>query len=232
MKPEAKSETLLSITRSKAKMYEYGVPEEDHIRIPIAPNRLFPLAIGQLGDFAASFISTDEGSDQRPEFEGDIRFSSYFFDSYFQSRLNEDSSSYNLLLSSASYYLCGLPGSSSVQIKRLGGECPDLEAEGLENLLAWLLNGEFEEGLELTGRVFSEFVNGISAAWRGFVKTGNGSQQIFDLAKELRRFAYTNGTPRQLLFTDVICTLIQKRHENSSWSSLPSYSDIQPGFAG
>jgi len=31
MKPETRSRRLLSITRSKAKMYEYDVPEEHHI---------------------------------------------------------------------------------------------------------------------------------------------------------------------------------------------------------
>ena len=58
MKPETGSRTLLSITRAKAKMYEYGVPEEDHIEIRIDPMRLLPLSIGQLGDLAASILSS------------------------------------------------------------------------------------------------------------------------------------------------------------------------------
>lgn len=33
MRPEKKSQLLLGVTRSKAKMLEYGVPEEHHIKI-------------------------------------------------------------------------------------------------------------------------------------------------------------------------------------------------------
>jgi hypothetical protein len=55
MKPETRSQRLLSITQSKAKMYEYNVPLEDHIEIPAGtnPDRLFPLSIGMLGDIAS-----------------------------------------------------------------------------------------------------------------------------------------------------------------------------------
>jgi len=53
MKTENRSQTLLSITRSKAKMYEYDVPEEHHITIPTDPARLFNLTMGFLGDLAA-----------------------------------------------------------------------------------------------------------------------------------------------------------------------------------
>ena len=59
MKPNSRSQTLLSITRSKAKMYEYSVPTEDHIDIPIDPARLFTLTIASLGDLAAYINSQD-----------------------------------------------------------------------------------------------------------------------------------------------------------------------------
>ena len=41
MKPEKGSQTFLSITRSKAKMYEYDIPEQHHIKIDIDPSKLF-----------------------------------------------------------------------------------------------------------------------------------------------------------------------------------------------
>ena len=53
MKPESRSRTLLSITRSKAKMYEYGIPEEYHNTITRDPTQLFMLTIGLLGDLSA-----------------------------------------------------------------------------------------------------------------------------------------------------------------------------------
>jgi hypothetical protein len=44
--------------------------------------------------------------------------SARFFDSYLQSKLNEALDPYLVLLGSASYYLCDLPGSASVLAKR------------------------------------------------------------------------------------------------------------------
>ena len=54
MRPEQKSQLLLGVTRSKAKMLEYGVPEEHHIKITQDPAKLFTLSIGLLGDLAAA----------------------------------------------------------------------------------------------------------------------------------------------------------------------------------
>ena len=53
MRPEDGSYRLLGVTRSKAKMYEFDVPLEHHIKIVQDPAKLFPLSIGLLGDFAA-----------------------------------------------------------------------------------------------------------------------------------------------------------------------------------
>ena len=57
MRPERTAERVLSITRSKAKMYEYAVPLEDHINLTINPNVLFSLAMGLVGDAAAAVTS-------------------------------------------------------------------------------------------------------------------------------------------------------------------------------
>lgn len=52
MKSETKSLQLLGVTRSKAKMHEYRVPKDHHIKITRNPARLFSLSIGILGDLA------------------------------------------------------------------------------------------------------------------------------------------------------------------------------------
>ena len=62
MKPEKGATTLLGITRSKAKMYEYNVPESYHIDIPRDPARLFDLALGLLGDYSAQYYNKGNGS--------------------------------------------------------------------------------------------------------------------------------------------------------------------------
>ena len=49
MRPEQKSVRLLGVTRSKGKMYEYGLPEKQHININENPTRHFHCAPGRAG---------------------------------------------------------------------------------------------------------------------------------------------------------------------------------------
>ncbi len=42
----------------------------------------------------------------------------------------------------------------------------------------------------------------------------------------MRSKAYSSGTPRELLFADMICAVVRKRIENSVWHSLPRYTEI------
>lgn len=55
MKPEINSRRLFGITRSKGKMYEFGLPESMHLDLPerTDPNQLILLTVGTLGDVAA-----------------------------------------------------------------------------------------------------------------------------------------------------------------------------------
>ena len=131
MKPEQESLRYLGITLSKAKMYEYGVPERYHIKILQDPALQFALAIGLLGDLAARTNSEDIEESYLNELRENLQFSARFFDAYLQSRLKEELDPYLLLLGAASYYLCDFPGSSLVLAKRLGKDRPDLDCLGL-----------------------------------------------------------------------------------------------------
>jgi POLQ-like helicase len=138
MKPEQQSKTLLGVTRSRAKMFEYRVPAEDHIKSPRDPSRLFSLAIGLLGDYCSRLNSTRGTQPEQKDLRDDLRFSAQFFDSFRDARINELSNPYVLLIGSAAYYICELPGSASVLAKRLPEECPPMDGGGLEVLVLWL----------------------------------------------------------------------------------------------
>lgn len=226
MRPEQKSQLLLGVTRSKAKMLEYGVPEEHHIKITQDPAKLFTLSIGLLGDLAAAINREEPDPDSLAELKTNLLFSARFFDSYLQSKLNETLDPYLVLLGSASYYLCDLPGSASVLAKRIDGECPDLDGDGLEDLLLWLLQADLGTYFDETEGPFGGFIDGISKWILQFFEDGNGEENLLDLATKLRDAVYEFGTPRQLLFGDVIAAVLRKKLENSAWKSLPSYSGL------
>ena len=228
MKPENKSARLLSITRSKAKMYEYDVPLGDHIAISTDPAKLFPLSIGLLGDLAAAINRDDD--DSIFEIQQMLRFSANFFDSYFQSKLNREYDPYFILLGAASYYLCNLPGSAAVLADRDRGEVWtdfDLNCEGLEYLLLWLLQSDSRKTSwqDLSGR-FATLLNPIPPHVTHYYLEGAGDKELISLSRKLRKEMYRSGTPRQLLFGDIIGAVLRKKITNSSWNALPDYSKL------
>ena len=226
MRPEQKSQLLLGVTRSKAKMLEYGVPEEHHIKITQDPAKLFTISIGLLGDLAAAINREEPDPDSLAELKTNLLFSARFFDSYLQSKLNETLDPYLMLLGSASYYLCDLPGSASVLAKRIDGDCPDLDGDALEDLLLWLLQADMRTYFDETEGPFGGFIDGISKWILQFFEDGNGEENLLDLATKLRDAVYEFGTPRQLLFGDMIAAVLRKKLENSAWKALPSYSGL------
>lgn len=226
MRPEQRSQRLLGVTRSKAKMLEYGVLEEHHIKITQDPAKLFTISIGLLGDLAAAINREDPDPDSLSELRTNLLFSARFFDSYLQSKLNETFDPYLVLLGSASYYLCDLPGSASVLAKRIDGDCPDLDGESLEDLLLWLLQADLGTYFDGAEGPFGGFIDGISKWVLQFFEDGNGEDNLLDLTTKLRDAVYEFGTPRQLLFGDVIAAVLRKKLENSAWKALPSYSGL------
>ena len=226
MRPEKKSQLLLGVTRSKAKMLEYSVPEEHHIKIAQDPAKLFTLSIGLLGDLAAAINRDELDPDSLSELRTNLLFSARFFDSYLQSKLNESLDPYLVLLGSASYYLCDLPGSASVLAKRIDGDCPDLDGDGLEDMLLWLLQADLGTYFDETEGPFGGFIDVISKWILNFFEDGTGEENLLDLATKLRDAVYEFGTPRQLLFGDVIAAVLRKKLENSAWKALPSYSGL------
>ena len=207
-------------------MLEYGVPKEHHIKITQDPAKLFTISIGLLGDLSATINRNELDTDFLAELKNNLLFSARFFDSYLQSKLNDALDPYLVLLGSASYYLCDLPGSASVLAKCIDGDCPDLDCGGLEDLLLWLLQADLGTYFDGTEGPFGEFIDGISKWILQFFEDGTGEDNLLDLAAKLRESVYEFGTPRQLLFGDVIAAVLREKLKNSAWKALPSYSGL------
>jgi len=208
-------------------MIEYHVPEGYHnIDLSLHPNKLFTISIGLLGDLSAAINRKEPNPESLEKLKANLLFSARFFDSYLQSKLNETLDPYLVLLGSASYYLCDLPGSASVLAKRIDGECPDLDGDGLEDLLLWLLQADLETYFYGADGPFGGFLDGISKWILQFFDDGSGEENLIDLATKLRDAVYEFGTPRQLLLGDVIAAVLRKKLENSTWKALPSYSGL------
>lgn len=123
MRLEGKSKKLLAITKSKAKMYEFGIAEEHHIDLPQNPQKLLLLTIGILGELAAlvsrSENLTTELQDHFNDLKNQLVSVSQYFDALNHSLVEPELSNYLKLVGSAAYYLADMPGSSLVLAKGL-----------------------------------------------------------------------------------------------------------------
>lgn len=227
MKPEDFSRQLLGATRSKAKMNEYGVEKEFHINLTKDPATLFTLAIGLLGDLSAQMNAKNNNEKYIRELRENLKFSAYFFDAYLQSNLESELDNYVLILGSASYYLCDLPGSSYVLINRIEKESLNLDSSNLEMLLYWLLLGDFTTHVSVIDGLYQEDIYTLCVLLSDFYQNGDGEDAIFFYNSEFRNKVYQLGTPRELLLVDIICAVVKKRIENSSWKCLPIYTGLE-----
>ncbi len=226
MKPEKNSQKLLTITWSKAKMYEYGLPEESHIAIPGEPAQLFPLSIGMLGDLAAEINKVERNQSTIREMTQTLSFSAQFFYAYLRAQFHDDLQPILSLLDSAAFYLCDLPGSSKLLAEEVRKTSLDLDGLGLERLLHWVLQGNLTDEIEIPEGLYQESIREIVRTLRQFNKTGEGTEALFAQTAQILRAAYKDGTAKQLLFADVVSAVIRKRYENSTWKSIPAYSEI------
>lgn len=226
MKPEQRSQVLLGITRSKGKMFEYDIPDRYHINVTQDPSRLFTLAIGILGELAARQDGATNKDVQFDELKGSLQFSARFFDAYIQAKFDSNLDPYLLLLASASFYLCDLPGSAVVLARRIGSASGNLGGQGLEDILRWLLQNDLRTPFESNGGQFAGALADISRTLTQFFANGTGHEALLKQCDVLRSEVAGVGTPRQLLLSDVLRSIIKKKHLNSAWRSLPEYTDL------
>jgi hypothetical protein len=226
MKPELRSKKLLGITRSKAKMFEYDVPETHHIQITQNPSNLFALAIALLGDLAAESNEDVPNTEVVAALKAELLFSANFFDAYVSGHFDPKLDPYLHLVGAASFYLADLPGSAYVLANAISKDCPNLGGGGLEDILHWLLRADTTFYWEDLPEPFAAITNRLSANLYSFFQNGRAQEKILELLDKLRKTIYDSSTPRQLLLCDVLGAVARKKILNSTWESIPLYSGI------
>lgn len=239
MKPEANARTVLSTTRARAKMREFRVAPEDFNQLPRDPAILFGLAIGILGDVAATIA--DQIGDEVPaadnalplpigwegEVEGDpqesLRFVSTFFDAYINAELEVDLTPELSLLCAAAYYINGNVGSASVIVRHM--EAPGLEiAGGLGFLLYKILRNDFSviEGDHAHENDTEAVLTTLSA----FFRLDGNANVVADACNDMRRYFHASGSPRELAYADIVGAICTLKLRNAARYILPVASGI------
>lgn len=204
-------------------MFEYSVPPESHIELKGDPAELFSLTIGMIGDAAARMNRTEASPDDESK---NLQFSARFFNAYLEGKFRDDTDAYLLLLASGAFYLSHVPGSSLVLAKKVSADTFDLDGDGLEHLLLWLLLGARGAFTGTAENVFTKTIlrctSSLADYYAGIVKP----EACIAAAVDLRATGYAVGSARQLLFADICAAIIQLRIRNSARHCLPLYSNL------
>lgn len=218
MKPKREANIALAITRSKAKMYEYNLPEEQHLKITYSLDNLLDLTIGMLGDISA-------GCDIEVNSEDDLIFSAKYFDALLNTKTEDESSDYLKILGSTAYYLAGYAGSAMVLANNISET--DLEANKLDKIILGLIKKE-KINCEIISNdnVYKEVLDIFIENLNEYYLMGKNGDKIISLADNIRNLAYRCGSDRELLMGDIIYSLSCKVTELSAWNLLPKYSKI------
>lgn len=215
------SYNLLSKTMAKAKMWEYNIPIESHIKMTDNPAKLLLSAIGILGDYVRLILenfNVDSSS-------SNINFANSFFEAYLNTKpiVDEYTKNYIALLNAATYYLVEKPGSCKVVLRKIDKKYFDKREENLENILLWLLEGNYNQ-FPLGEDEESHFK--FCALWRWFWTTGKHDEYCINAAKILRKKIYAKSDNRDLLLIDIISCITIKKIGNSAWKLLPDFTKL------
>lgn len=221
MKPENKSKRTLAVTQSKAKHYEYNIPEKYHIDTSSYNlYQLLYLTIGILGDISSKYFSNDEES------VDSLLFSAQYFDSLVNAHTSDPLSNYYKLLGACAYYLNGLPGTTLVLIKGIDIDLIDLNVNLLDKVILALLKKKKITLPEDTTNVYYILIKEYIINLNLYYEYGNNKEQLIRCSTNLKDKVYEIGTDRELLFSDLICAISKRYTEVSLWATLPAFSSL------
>lgn len=232
MRLESNSKNLLAITKSKAKMFEFGIDEQYHIALPNNPEKLLILTIGILGQLSSivSSATAEEELNVNEEFlllKEQLSTVAQYFEALDHSLLREDLSDFLHLVGASSFYLADMPGNSLVLANEVSGQIVSSTLSRIEEALIWILRADILTNIELEGDSeiqlkLIEFCGVLSNFFRL-----DGPIENFDvLAQSLRTLMYEAGDDEELFYVDVLIAIAKKKIWNSSIVCLPKYTRI------
>ena len=230
MKPKKRARYAAAVTLSKGKMFEYGVPEGDHIELPddLDLEMQFPLAVGTVGDYASEVVAkvignSIEAQSQTPRDE--VIFSAQVLQAFDDSLLNKELSFNLRILAAAGFYLGDVPGNAAVQLSKLSQlEFP--EHDTLSIAVKAAMDRPWEQTTET---LESSRAKDILDVLRQHFRYGrSGGQKAYNAIKSLREWAYGHASAHDLLMADLLGAIAATRIANSAWTLLPHYSSLPP----
>lgn len=226
MKPSDKARRVAAVTMSKGKMYEFGVPEEDHLDLPEGTNLelQFPLAIGTLGDAAADVVSAQLGANKnrRSTPPSELLFAAQVLVAFTEARAAPELSSQLRLLAAAAFYLAESPGSAMSLLKGLPTTAFD-RSDFLARAVRFALDKPWAPA---RAGINEEIAVDVVKALRVHFEKGAAVSTLRGPVGALRAWSYESGTAHEVLLADILGAVAYKRFEWSAWTCLPEFTGL------
>lgn len=220
---EDRSKYYLKKIRAKSKMFEYNVPEDLHIRVESQSNDLILLCIAIIGDVADEICHQENAPIiLREEMEEELHFVARFFDAYYQTNLDYNYNEYYILMGAVAYYFCNMNGSSKVLINTISNKF-EFNASGLEKVIIWLIDDNYKFHINEISKQYRKFIVSIINFHNRFFAYDELEKVDF---KEFKIYVYKTGNSREVLFVDLILSILKKKIFNSCINLMPLYTNL------
>ena len=152
-----------------------------------------------------------------------LRFASIFFDAYLNADLDAVLTSEFSLLCSAAYYIAGNVGSAAVIVRRMAA--PDVEtAGGLGYLLYTILRNEFVT--IKASHPHQAVTSAVLEALARFFRFDDEASAVADTCHRMRGYFHRSGSPRELLYADLVGAICALKLRNAARTVLPIASGL------
>jgi superfamily II DNA/RNA helicase len=154
-----------------------------------------------------------------------VRFSARYFDAFLEAQLDQDITNEFSLLCATSYYLSDSVGSAAVVMRRT--EPPAIQlGHGLARLAYKILSSSFDPIDEIF--FYRDFSAELLSTLRRFYALEDVAEQLRTQCDRLKRWVYSSGSARELLYADLVVALCARKLDSASTTILPSASGLPP----
>lgn len=217
---DRRSDYMLKYEKSKSKLIEFDVAEENYPKYPLNSDDLTYSTVFALSRFCEEHIE-NPSSPQLIELKSELAVVSQYYDSTVKTRLRKNHDKLFLLLGATAYFLSENFGSAKVLIEQIGKwEVRDSVMTLLFISLRFLLIGEWTE-VPTERRYYRQYMDGL----KGHFETGASPDSIFAVLRKMRNRLHQSNdilavSCVDFLFSVTICAI-----EHSAWILLPGHSD-------
>lgn len=212
---------MLKYEKSKSKLVEFNIAEENYPKYPLNSDDLTYTTIYALSRFSEEMIEYPS-SIHLSQLKNELTVVSQYYDSTFKTKIREKHNNLFLLLGSTAYFLSENFGSSKVLIEQIDGwETGDNITSLLRITLHFLLTGEWIAVLT-DNKEYKLFLDGL----RSHFEVGSSPKVIFDILHRLRDAVYLSDDIFDVTYIDYLFTVVICAINHSSWILLPEYSEV------